>query len=783
MTGADGRARAATPQRRSGALARPVLVLLACSVGGLAGGGIALAVGAAPVGHALWLAVTALGIASAAWWIVEAARLRRLGVDVVALLALLGTVVVDEHLAGALVTVMLATGRELEARAAARAGRDLSLLVERTPRTARVHREGGLAAVAVGEVRVGDLVVVASGEVVPVDGLAETGPVVLDESALTGESMPRRLLAGERVRSGVVNAGQLFDMRVTVPPGDGTYASIVRLVESARSSTSPVQRLAERYATWFVAASLVASAVAWAASGSPARAVAVLVVATPCPLVLAVPVALVSGLALAARRGVVVKGGGVLEQLARGGTLLLDKTGTLTSGRPVVTDVVCTDGVEPEILLGFAASLDQVSPHVLAAPIVASARARGIALQLPGSVEEVPGSGIRGTVGGTVVALGRAEWLGAQTSEPWLRSVRRRADIDGTSTVFVALDGEMAGAISLEDPVRPDAARTIRNLRRDGFDRIVMVTGDRADSAESVGVVLGVDAVLAERSPEEKVDAVEVERRRAPTVMVGDGINDAPALALADVGVALASRGSSASSEAADVVLTVDRLDRLGEAVLVARRSRAMAREAALVGIGLSVAAMGVAGVGLLTASWGALSQEGIDVVAILVALRALKTGRRRTLAPGDDTLLRHFAQENTALVPLVARIRDVADRLGPDGVALADVEKLRADLGERLEPLQSAEEGQAYPVVARLTGGLDPTGALLRAHAEIRHDLLRLRRLLDAVGGDSPDPGDVLELQRLLYDLHALLRLHVAQERDGYEWLVDAALPHAEGA
>ncbi len=774
-----------TPSRRPAALAQPTLALLTCSVGGLAGGGVALAAGATPVGHALWLSVTALGIASATWWIVEAARRRRLGADVVALLALLGTVVVDEQLAGALVTVMLATGRELEARAAARASRDLSLLVSRTPRTARVHRDGGLVVVPVGDVRVGDLVAVATGEVVPVDGLVESGPVVLDEAALTGESVPRRLLAGERVRSGVVNAGQLFDLRVSALSGDGTYASIVRLVESAQSSASPVQRLAERYATWFVAASLAGSGAAWAASGSPARAVAVLVVATPCPLVLAVPVALVSGLALAARRGVVVKGGAVLEQLARGGTLLLDKTGTLTSGRPVVTDVVCKDGIEPDILLGFAASLDQVSPHVLAAPIVASARARGVALQLPRSVEEAPGSGIRGTVDETVVALGRAEWLGVQTSEPWLGSVRRRGDIDGTSTVFVTLDGETAGAISLEDPVRPDAARTIRSLRRDGFDRIVMVTGDRRGTAESVGVVLGVDAVLAERGPEEKVDAVELERRRAPTVMVGDGINDAPALARADVGVALATRGSSASSEAADVVLTVDRLDRLGEAVTIARRSQAMARDAALVGIGLSVAAMGVAGVGLLAASWGALSQEGIDVVAILVALRALRTGRRRKLAPGEDALLRHFAQENVALAPLVARVRSVADRLGRDSAALAEAGKLRTELSERLEPLQSAEEGQAYPVVARLTGGLDPTGAHLRAHAEIRHDLFRLGRLLDAVRGDSPDPGDVLELRHLLYDLHALLRLHVAQERDGYERLVDAAggVPTAEGA
>lgn len=712
--------------------------------------------------------------------------MRRLGVDAVALFALVGTVIVDEYLAGALITVMLATGRELESRAAARARRDLSLLVERTPRAARVHHVDEIVVVALDDVQVGDLVLVSSGEVVPVDGLVESNEAIIDESALTGEALPRRYAAGERVRSGTVNGGAAFDLRTTSRASEGTYAAIVRLVAESETSTSPTQRLADRYALWFVLASILASGAAWASSGAFSRAVAVLVVATPCPLVLAVPVAIVSGLALAARMGVIIKGGAVLERLARGGTLLLDKTGTLTKGTATILEVMARGEVDSSRLLALAASLDQLSPHVLAASIVASARSRGLDLVVPSGVEEAAGSGIRGTVDGVHVAVGRADWVGAEPSDAWVRIVRRRANIDNAMTIFVAIEHQIAGAILMEDPVRLDAARTIRNLRRDGFDRVVMVTGDRADIAESVGAMIGVDAVFSERSPAEKVDVVEIERRIAPTVMVGDGINDAPALALADVGVALAARGSSATSEAADVVLSVDRLESLGDAVLVARRARKMASEAAGAGIGCSVAAMGAAGLGWLSASWGALLQEGIDVIAILIALRALIPMKRPHLAPEEEAMFEQFSQEQRGVDEVLERIRVVAGHLGRDDArpALAEAVSLHTALVAQLEPLQIAEEGELYPVVARLVGGVDPTSSLLRAHAEIRHDVLRIRKLLDNIDADDPERQDVDELQRLFYDLSALMRLHFAQEREGYLSMIsaqsDGAAPHS---
>ena len=384
-------------------------------------------------------------------------------------------------------------------------------------------------------------------------------------------------------------------------------------------------RLADRYAGVFLGVALALAGVAWAISGDLERAVAVLVVATPCPLILAAPVAIVSGLSRAARRGVVVKGGAALEQLAAGEILLFDKTGTITTGHPRVADIVTATDLSADDVLRYAASLDQVSPHVLAAAVVRAARARDLPLSLPDDVEEVPGHGVRGLVDGHPVAVGKASWTHAGSRSSWARSVRRRAELDGALTIFVDVDGAPVGALLLDDPIRPDAARTIRQLRRDGIRRIVMVTGDREENAQTVGAVIGVDDVLAERTPAEKVEAVRLEQRAGHTIMVGDGINDAPALALADVGVAVGARGATASSEAADVVLTVDRLDRLGEAVVIARRSRRIALQSVVVGIGLSLAAMVVAAFGYLPPVWGAILQEFIDVAVILNALRALR--------------------------------------------------------------------------------------------------------------------------------------------------------------
>jgi len=764
---------------RRRALAAPDTALLAASALGLGVGAVLYLAGHAGGAHGVWAATTAGALCLAVWLVIDAARHRRLGVDVLAVMGLAGTLAVEEYLAGAFIALMLVSGRSLEGWAAGRADRELRSLIDRAPRRAHLRVDDRVDDVAADQVRVGDLVLVKPGEVLPVDGRIEDDAALVDESALTGETLPVTRRPGDAVRSGTVNAGGPFDMRAAATAADSSYAALVRLVAATEQSSAPAVRLADRYAVAFVGVSIAGAVGAWALADL-ARAVAVLVVATPCPLILAVPVALVSGLSRAAERGVIVKGGGVLERLARAKVLLFDKTGTLTAGRPTVTDIATADGHTSEEVLRLAASLDQFSPHVLAAAVVHAACDRQLHLSLPSEVEEVAGRGIRGRVDGRAVAVGAASWV-AEGDNPWVRSVHRRAERDGRLSVFVGVDGTPVGALLIDDPIRVDAPRTVRRLREDGIERIVLVTGDRADAAEAIGAVLGVDEVLAERSPADKLDAVRAARSGGVTVMVGDGINDAPALALADVGVALGARGATAASEAADVVLSVDRLDRLGEAVVIARRALGIARQSVIAGIGLSVTAMAIAGVGWLPATWGAVTQEVIDVAVILNALRVLRPGRRdHRLERQDADLARRFSAEHLIIRTDIERVRAVADAIGgvPTEDAVARVRQLHEVLVEDVLTHERAEETELYPMLARVLGGADRTATMSRGHVEIAHLVRRLGRLLEDVGGVEATDEDLIELRRLLYGLYAILRLHTAQEDESYLSLADELPP-----
>ncbi|HEV3076822.1 MAG TPA: heavy metal translocating P-type ATPase [Thermoanaerobaculia bacterium] len=601
------------------------------TLAGLLAGGAAWLAGAEGAARAAWALTTAAVLVPLALGVAKSLLRREVGVDLIALLAMAGALAIGEYLAGAVVALMLAGGLALEGFAGARARAELSALLGRVPRTAHRYQDGGLVSLPVAEIGAGDRLLVKPGEIVPVDGvMAGTGAVaVLDESALTGESRPVERLEGDAVKSGTVNAGGPFDLRAVATAAASTYAAIVRLVEEAQASKAPFVRLADRYALVFLPLTLVIAAAAWVAGGSPLRALAVLVVATPCPLILAAPVALIAGVSACARRGVIVKGGGALEALAVGRVLLLDKTGTLTTGVPELAAIERFGGPSAEELLRLAASLDQVSPHVFAAALVRGARERGLPLSFPAAVEERLGAGIRGTVEGRQVALGKLDWAAAgREVPPRAREVRRRAAREGASNVFVAVDGAVAGALILHDPIRADTPATLRALRRQGIRRVVMVTGDTAEVAETVAAAIGADLLLAECTPEQKVAAVRAEHARGPTIMVGDGVNDAPALAAADLGVAMGARGATASSQAADVVITLDRLDRLAEALAIARRARRIALESVLAGMGLSLVAMLIAAAGYLPPVAGALLQEAIDVAVILNALRALAAGR-----------------------------------------------------------------------------------------------------------------------------------------------------------
>jgi heavy metal translocating P-type ATPase len=753
---------------------RAALLLLVATASGLTAGGLARLAGAGAVADAAWLATAAVGLGYALWSAADSILRGRLGVDVIALLALGGAVVVGELLAAAVISVMLTSGRFLEAWAAERARHDLNTLLARAPRTARRYRGGSLETVPLEEIAIGDVLLVAPGDVLPVDGMVASGVAVLDESALTGEALPAEHGPGQAVRSGTLNEGGPFDLRAETSAADSTYAGIVRLVSEAERSQAPFVRLADRYAMWFLPLTLALAGIAWAAGGAE-RAVAVLVVATPCPLILAAPVALVSGLSAAARRGVVVKSGGVLERLARCTTLILDKTGTLTAGRPAVTDVVPAGSLPPQEILTLAASLDQVSGHVLAAAIVRAAAGRDGPLVLPEAVQEVPGQGIAGLVRGRPVRVGRAAWAGVSGDPLWVRAVRRRARLDGALTVFVAADGQPAGAIVLQDRIRPDARATIRAIRHGGVTRIVLATGDRAEAAGPVGALTGVDEVLAGLTPADKLDVVRCEQRRAPVVMTGDGINDAPALALADVGIAMGARGSTASSEAADAVLTVDHLGRLGEVAALARRTRRIALQSVLAGMSMSLAAMGAAAAGLLPAVWGALLQEAIDVAVILNALRALRPPAPDVrVTPAYTALTRRFRTEHRAIRADIDQLRATADALDEPG-AMTRVRQAYDMLTGEVWPHEAAEEAELYPSLNRLLGGADPTAPMSRAHAEIAYQIARLGRLIDDIGDQSPDQDDLSDLRGVLYGLHAILRLHTVQEDETYLSLGDS--------
>lgn len=763
----------------------PRLLYLVATVMGVVAGVTLGTFGLSEVSDAL-LGLTALaGLTSVTVSLLQGLRRGKAGVDVIALLAIAGAVALGEYLAGGVISVMLASGWALEDYASARAERELTALLERTPRV--VHRYDGQNVVSVSpdDVIPGDLLVVKPGEVVPVDGTVMNGLAILDEASLTGEAEPVERPAGDRVRSGVVNAGSPFDLMAVTTAAQSTYAGIVRLVAEGQKTKAPFVRLADRYALVFIPATLLIAGGAWLVSGDPVRAVAVLVVATPCPLILAAPIAIVSGISRAARRGVIIKGGGALETLARSRVLLFDKTGTLTMGRPSVTDIEAPLGIDADMLLRLAASVEQVSPHVLAGAVVRSAREHGLPLSIPESVIEDTGMGIRGTVEGHEVAVGRLEWVSQKTAPvEWVQRLRRRLAFDGFASTFVAVDGALAGALILEDPIRPDTSRTLRTLRRDGIERVVMVTGDRAEVAESVGAMVGVDAVLAERTPSEKVEAVGREKANGTTIMVGDGINDAPALAAADVGVALGARGATASSEAADVVLLVDRLDRLAEAIQIAKRARGIALQSVAVGMGLSIAAMFVAAAGYLAPVSGALLQEGIDAAVILNSLRALG-GYRRRRAASEPThaLADRFRAEHSELLPFVNRLRIVADQLDTFDPATAanELRVIHEFLVNSLLPHEEAEEKTFYPKIAELLGGEDPTGTMSRAHVEIAHHVKILGSLLVDLGVRSPGATDFTDFRRVLYGLHAILRLHFAQEEEAYLSLVEV-LPHPDG-
>jgi len=697
----------------------------------------------------------------------------RFGVDAIALLSMSAALLLGQPLAGAVVALMYAGGNVLEDVAVARAERNLRTLVDRAPRIAHRHVGSGIEDVPVGAVAVGDALVVRAGEIVPVDGIVTSDIATLDESALTGEPIPVAKAHGALCLSGSINAGATFEMAASAVVGESTYAGIVQLVTTAQTAKAPFIRLADRYALLFLPVTLFVAFVAWFISGDLIRSLAVLVAATPCPLILAAPVAFIAGVARAARRGILVKGSGPLEVLARARTVLFDKTGTLTVGGARLLSIETAPSETPATVLAIGASLEQASHHVVAEAIVEAATQRGLALTMPKAVEEEHGSGLHGLVAGQRVSAGSREMIFGRRRVPeWALRAIRRASWRSALIIFIAREGKPIGALLLADDLRPDTPRAIRMLREAGVARIVMVTGDHAAAAQTIGAALDLDAVLSDRVPSDKVDAVRAERRLNPTVMVGDGINDAPALASADAGIALGARGASASSEAADVVILADRLDRVAEAITIAQRARRIAKESIVAGMSLSLLAMLAATAGWLAPVPAAIAQEFIDVAVILNALRALGSARgqvRRTLPAAVG---REMLHDHVPLLHGLDRLRSIADQLDeiePDSASPLIVEA-NAIVQGQVVGHEREDEGVVYPRLSKVLRDSHGLSAMSRAHREILHLARLLGRVVEDLAAERVDRYLIRDAQRIIEGIETLVRIHTAQEEDIYE-------------
>lgn len=611
------------------------------------------------------IAVIIIGGAPLAWKTLNEILRGHLGVDLIAIVAITGSLLLGQYLAGSLVVLMLSGGEALEAYALKRAQTSLSALAERTPRWAHLRRDGQLETVSADVIQTGMEIVIKPGELAPVDGTVTHGVSNVSEADLTGEPLPVRKEPGAEVLSGSVNLDGVLDVRAARPASESHYYQIVRLVEEARKSKAPIHRLADRFAVWFTVFSLTVAALAWALTGDRVYALAVLVVATPCPLILATPIAIMSGMNRATRLGLIVKSGATMELLGEVDVAIFDKTGTLTVGRPRLVDTLLVDptsntvgpperhGLDDQAaghILQLAASIEQFSSHVLARSVVEAAASRGVPLLEATDIEEVAGKGVRGSLAldpnaGLDLALGDASDVSARRG-PRLTTVavgnrtflgylnisipattleeRARLAADGKIASFVTAGGRVIGLLVFADVPRAEAARLTPELRRAGIQRTILLTGDGEHVARQVGQLAGMDRVIAQCLPEDKVRVVADEQAQGHHVlMVGDGVNDAPALALATVGVAVGGESLNATAAVADAVLLSPDITQIAAAVRLGRHVMRIAKQGIWLGMALSVVAMALAAAGFILPAAGAILQEGIDLLVIFNALRA----------------------------------------------------------------------------------------------------------------------------------------------------------------
>ncbi len=573
--------------------------------------------------HWLLIIVIAGELIPFVWGMIRDIRDGTYGVDILAATAIITALVMHQYWAAMVIVLMLTGGESLEDYAEHRARKELDALLSKAPQKARIIRGRKEVAVKASEVRPGDKIVLRPGEVVPVDAVILEGTGTFDDSYLPGESLPDLKMVNDTMLCGSINLDGAIIARAVHSAADSQYQQIIKLVRIAGQSKAPFVRLADRYAIPFTVVSFGIAGIAWATSGDSMRFLQVLVVATPCPLILAAPIAIISGMSRAARNGIIIKTGSALERLAEAHTFAFDKTGTLTQGVPKVDQVKTYNSFTRDQILSLAAALEQNSNHVLAKAIVDRAVRSTTQIAKARNVRELAGNGLEATVSGKRVLVGRLGLL--QDQEVELPKTFNPKDIQSTAA-FVAIDGRLAGIITFADEMRPEAKSTLEVLRRRGVRNILMVTGDNNATAKAIAKKLGIKSFRAEALPGDKIHAIEAVED-GPVAFVGDGVNDAPVLTAADVGIALGARGSTAASESADIVIMKDSLEHVAEGREIATRTFFIAKQSIFIGIGLSVGLMFIFATGKFKPIYGAAIQEVVDIVVIFNALRAHSIG------------------------------------------------------------------------------------------------------------------------------------------------------------
>jgi heavy metal translocating P-type ATPase len=599
-------------------------IIFLCALGGLLLGLLAPLLGNSVLGTNILIGTLSIGTAPLLWKMLKNIIKGRIGVDIIAIVAIVTSFILGQYITGVIVLVMLSGGEALEVYALKRARKELSSLISNAPTFAHKKEHNTIRDVLIAEIQIGDTILIKPGEIVAADGMVSYGKSQVDESSITGESLPVSKEVGGMVFSGSINKGAALEVTVFKLPSESKYEQIITLVKQAEKNRAPLVRAADTYSLWFTIITFVLALLTWILSKDAVRVLAVLVVATPCPLIIATPIAMIGGISKSAKRGIIVKSGGALETLAKTNAFIFDKTGTLTLGQPDIVSIISLGAPESSVLK-YSASLDQLSMHSLARSLTSYASKNNVPLLIPSNFKESFGEGVSGEIDGKTLFFGKLPFIKGQglVVPNTIDIAHKNFEEQGQIAVYYSDTSTILGIVVFADSIRPETKNLFKNLKKQGLSNIAMVTGDKKSVADRIAQELGIDDVRAEALPEDKVIAIKDYKKQFGTVaMIGDGINDAPALAMADVGIALGGHGGSASSESSDIVIMVDDVGRVAEAYSIAKKTLRIATQGILFGIGASVFLMIVASLGYVSPTYGALAQEGLDVIVILNALR-----------------------------------------------------------------------------------------------------------------------------------------------------------------